>query len=70
MLHIILALSNSAEQKSEGEACLRFGNSCSSMKINPDKNPFEKEQAQMRELVKQQMVEIDDLKAENEELKR
>ena len=78
LLHIILALSNSAEQAgskppvarrggrvgrgqravsvgrlrlrqvNEGTACLRFGQSCLSMTVNPNANKLEKEQAQLR----------------------
>lgn len=44
LLHIILALSNSREQIAEGTACLRFGQSCLSMTVNPNANKMEKEQ--------------------------
>ena len=100
LLHIILALSNSAEQAgskppvarrggrvgrgqravsvgrlrlrqvNEGTACLRFGQSCLSMTVNPNANKLEKEQAEMRAVIKEQMQEISELQSENEELKR
>ena len=44
MLHIILALSNSRREVSESTACLRFGQSCLSMTVNPNANKLEKEQ--------------------------
>ena len=69
MLHIILALSNSREQVNEGTACLRFGQSCLSMTVNPNANKLEKEQAEMRAVIKEQMQEISDLQSENEQLK-
>ena len=68
MLHIILALSNSREQVAEGTACLRFGQSCLSMTVNPNANKLEKEQAEMKAVIKEQMKEITDLRSENEEL--
>ena len=55
MLHIILALSNSAEQMMEGTACLRFGQSCLSMTVNPNANKMEKEQAEMRAMIQEQV---------------
>ena len=61
MLHIVLALSNSKEQVSEGTACLRFGQSCLSMTVNPNANKLEKEQAEMKAVIKEQMQEISDL---------
>ena len=70
MLHIILALSNSCEQVNEGTACLRFGQSCLSMTVNPNANKMEKEQAEMKAVIKEQMQEISDLQSENEALKR
>ena len=70
MLHIILALSNSAEQVQESTACLRFGQSCLSMTIDAKANAVEKEQAEMKAVIQEQMQEINDLASENEELKR
>ena len=70
MLHIILALSNSREQVNEGTACLRFGQSCLSMTVNPNANKLEKEQAEMKAVIKEQMQEIVSLQEENEVLKR
>lgn len=70
MLHIILALSNSAEQVSESSACLRFGQSCLSMTIDAKANAVEKEQAEMKAVIQEQMQEINDLASENEELRR
>lgn len=70
MLHIILALSNSAEQVQESTACLRFGQSCLSMTIDARANAVEKEQAEMKAVIQEQMQEINDLASENEELKR
>lgn len=70
MLHIILALSNSQEQVAEGTACLRFGASCLSMTVNPNANKLEKEQAEMKSVIKEQMQEINDLQSQNEALKR
>ena len=70
MLHIILALSNSREQVAEGTACLRFGQSCLSMTVNPNANKLEKEQAEMKMVIKEQMQEISDLQNENEMLKQ
>ena len=55
MLHIILALSNAREQVNEGTACLRFGQSCLSMTVNPNANKLEKEQAEMKAVIKEQM---------------
>ena len=69
MLHIILALSNSREQVAEGTACLRFGQSCLSMSVNPSANKLEKEQAEMRAVIAEQLQEIADLQSENENLK-
>merc|ERR1719453_529106 len=69
MLHIILALSNSREQVAEGTACLRFGQSCLSMTVNPNANKLEKEQAEMKAVIKEQMQEISALQQENEDLK-
>ena len=63
MLHIVLALSNSQEQQAEGTACLRFGQSCLSMTVNPNANKIEKEQAEMRAVIKEQMAEISELQA-------
>ena len=70
MLHIILALSNSAEQVSESTACLRFGQSCLSMTIDAKANAVEKEQAEMKSVISEQMREISDLASENEEMRR
>jgi len=70
MLHIILALSNSAEHVSESTACLRFGQSCLSMTVDAKANAVEKEQAEMKAVIQEQMKEITDLASENEELKR
>ena len=69
MLHIILALSNSRLQVAEGTACLRFGQSCLSMTVNPNANKLEKEQAEMKAVIKEQMQEISSLQQENEDLK-
>ena len=69
MLHIILALSNSRLQVAEGTACLRFGQSCLSMTVNPNANKLEKEQAEMKAVIKEQMQEISALQQENEDLK-
>ena len=55
MLHIILALSNAKEQVNEGTACLRFGQSCLSMTVNPNANKLEKEQAEMKAVIKEQV---------------
>ena len=70
MLHIILALSNSAEQVNEGTACLRFGQSCLRMSVNPNANKMEKEQAEMKVVIQEQLKDISDLKSENEALKQ
>ena len=70
MLHIILALSNSREQVAEGTACLRFGQSCLSMTVNPNANKLEKEQAEMKAVIQEQLQEICDLREENEDMKR
>ena len=56
MLHIILALSNSAEQVNEGTACLRFGQSCLSMTVTPHANKIEREQAQMKAVINEQLL--------------
>ena len=69
MLHIILALSNSREQVAEGTDCLRFGQSCLSMSVNPSANKLEKEQAELRAMIDEHRKEIADLKSENENLK-
>ena len=61
MLHIILALSNSTLQVAESTACLRFGQSCLSMTVNPNANAVEKEQAEMKAMISEQMKEINDL---------
>mmetsp|Transcript_8106 Transcript_8106/g.20105 ORF Transcript_8106/g.20105 Transcript_8106/m.20105 type:complete len:1749 (-) Transcript_8106:113-5359(-) len=70
LLHIILALSNSRDQMAEGTSCLRFGQSCLSMTVNPNANKIEKEQAEMRAVIKEQMAEINELQSQNMELKR
>jgi len=70
MLHIILALSNDANQVAEGTACLRFGQSCLSMTINPNANEVEKEAAEMKAVIKEQLNEISDLQSENAALKQ
>ena len=55
MLHIILALSNARDQVAEGTACLRFRQSCLSMTVNPNANKQEKEQAEMKAVIKEQI---------------
>ena len=66
LLHIILALSNSKLQVQEGTACLRFGQSCLSMTVNASANAMEKEQQEMRSVIKEQIQEINTLQDENE----
>ena len=70
LLHIILALSNSKLQVQEGTACLRFGQSCLSMTVNASANAMEKEQQEMRSVIKEQIQEINTLQDENEQLRR
>ena len=70
MLHVILALSNAADQVAEATAALRFGQTCLSIAVNPNANQLEKEQGDMKSVVKEQMQEINSLEAANEELKR
>jgi regulator of replication initiation timing len=60
---------HSREQVAEGTACLRFGQSCLSMSVNPSANKLEKEQAEMRAVIAEQLQEIADLQSENENLK-
>jgi hypothetical protein len=55
MLHVLLALSNSADEVDQGTACLRFGQACLSMTVKPDAGAVEKEQADMKTVVKEQM---------------
>ena len=40
----------------EGTACLRFGQSCLSMTVNPNANKMEKEQAEMRAMIQEQVA--------------
>merc|ERR1719272_11353 len=70
MLHVILGLSNAADQVAEATAALRFGQTCLSITVNPNSNQLEKEQGDMKSVVKEQMQEINALEAANEELKK
>ena len=54
----------------EGTACLRFGQSCLSMTVNASANAMEKEQQEMRSVIKEQIQEINTLQDENEQLRR
>ena len=52
-----------------GTASMRFGQACLSMTVRPDQGAVEKEQADMKSVVKEQMQEINALEAEMQDLK-
>ena len=58
------------EQVEMGTASMRFGQACLSMTVKPDQGMVEKEQADMKSVVKEQMQEINALEAEMQDLKR
>jgi len=53
-----------------GTASMRFGQACLSMTVRPDQGAVEKEQADMKSVVKEQMQEINALEAEMQDLKK